>query len=75
MIELINFLGQYLCFFILHICGNGSFPKPLSEKEEHEYLVRSAKGDIEARNILVEHNQVGHGGIPLKIKVFFQTGI
>ena len=24
---------------------------------------------------LVEHNQVGHGGIPLKIKVFFQTGI
>ena len=56
MIELINFLGQYLCFFILHICGNGSFPKPLSEKEEHEYLVRSAKGDIEARNILVEHN-------------------
>lgn len=56
MIELINFLGQYLCFFILHICGNGSFPKPLSEKEEHEYLVRSTKGDIEARNILVEHN-------------------
>ncbi|MCQ2513732.1 MAG: RNA polymerase sporulation sigma factor SigK [Ruminococcus sp.] len=56
MLELIGFLGQYLCFFILHVCGSGSFPKPLSEKKEHEYLERSAKGDIEARNILVEHN-------------------
>ena len=56
MTELLAFLGQYICFFILHVCGGGSFPKPLTEKQEREYLERSAKGDIEARNKLVEHN-------------------
>lgn len=34
----------------------GSFPKPLSAKEEQEYLIRSAAGDMEARNILIERN-------------------
>ena len=48
MLEFINFLGQYIFTFILHICGNGKFPKPLSEEKE--------KGDIKARNILVEHH-------------------
>ncbi len=56
MFELLGFLGQYICFFILHVCGGGSFPKPLSEKKEREYLEKSANGDIEARNKLVEHN-------------------
>lgn len=36
--------------------ASGSFPKPLSEKEEQYYLERSAQGDLEARNILVERN-------------------
>lgn len=56
MFELLSFLGQYICFFILHVCGNGTFPKPLSAKEEAEYLKRSSQGDLEARNKLVEHN-------------------
>ena len=56
MFELITFLGQYICFFLLHVCGNGSFPKPLSTKEEREYLEKFSKGDIDARNKLVEHN-------------------
>lgn len=56
MFDILGFLGQYICFFILHVCGGGSFPKPLSDKEEREYLIRSANGDIEARNKLVEHN-------------------
>lgn len=56
MFELLGFLGQYICFFFLHICGNGSFPKPLSAKEEKEYLIKSSEGDINARNKLVEHN-------------------
>ncbi|MCD8026241.1 MAG: RNA polymerase sporulation sigma factor SigK [Clostridiales bacterium] len=43
-------------FFILHVCGDGTFPKPLTEKQEREYLIRSAKGDMTARNKLVEHN-------------------
>ena len=36
--------------------SSGSFPKPLSAKEEQLYLERSAAGDLEARNILIEHN-------------------
>ena len=56
MLEFINFLGQYIFTFILHICGNGKFPKPLSEDKEKEYLLKSKDGDIKARNILVEHN-------------------
>lgn len=56
MFELISFLGQYICFFLLHVCGNGSFPKPLSTKQEKEYLEKASKGDLQARNILVEHN-------------------
>ena len=44
-------------FLSLHLAGNpGSFPKPLSAGEEQEYLARSAAGDLEARNALVEHN-------------------
>ncbi len=54
--ELLAFLGQYVCFFILHVCGSGSFPKPLSQKEESYYLEKFKNGDIEARNKLVEHN-------------------
>ena len=34
----------------------GSFPKPLTEEEERHYLELSAKGDIEARNVLIERN-------------------
>ncbi len=42
-------------YFVLRI-SSGSFPKPLSEKEESEYLQRFANGDIQARNLLIEHN-------------------
>ena len=34
----------------------GSFPKPLTPKEEAHYLALSAQGDLEARNILIERN-------------------
>ena len=56
MLELISLLGQYVCFFILHVCGAGQFPRPLSEKKEREYLHRLRNGDQSARNVLVEHN-------------------
>lgn len=36
--------------------STGSFPKPLSPQEEQYYLERSAQGDMEARNILIERN-------------------
>ena len=56
MFDLLALLGQYVCFFVLHVCGSGSFPKPLSERKEREYLLRMKNGDQNARNILVEHN-------------------
>ena len=36
--------------------SSGSFPKPLTQKEESYYLERAAQGDLEARNILIERN-------------------
>lgn len=36
--------------------NTGSFPKPLTEEEEHVYLERAKQGDLEARNILIERN-------------------
>ena len=34
----------------------GSFPKPLTAQEERYYLELAAKGDLAARNVLVERN-------------------
>lgn len=42
--------------FSLRLSGGGSFPKPLSAAEEREWLDRYAKGDPEARNVLIERN-------------------
>ena len=36
--------------------SSGSFPRPLTAKEEAYYLEKAAQGDMEARNILVERN-------------------
>lgn len=44
-------------FWSLHLAGgSGSFPKPLRAEEERAYLERSAQGDLDARNVLVERN-------------------
>ena len=40
----------------LRLSGSGSFPKPLSAAEERMWLERYAQGDLEARNVLIEHN-------------------
>lgn len=36
--------------------STGSFPKTLTEQEEQHYLELAAKGDLQARNILIERN-------------------
>ena len=36
--------------------STGSFPKPLTREEETYYLDLAAKGDLEARNVLIERN-------------------
>lgn len=56
MFEFLSFLSQYVYFLVLHVCGNGTFPRPLSAKEEREYLIKASEGDKAARNKLVEHN-------------------
>ena len=33
-----------------------TFKKPLSPEEEKDYLARYKEGDMEARNLLIEHN-------------------
>ena len=44
-------------FFSLRLSdGGGSFPRPLNAEEEKRYLERYAAGDMEARNVLIEHN-------------------
>ena len=45
-------------FLSLHLSGSaGSFPKPLPPEKERECLERCAAGDLEARNLLVEHKK------------------
>lgn len=39
-----------------YIQGGSLFPEPLSAEEEKNYLMQMAKGDDEARNILIERN-------------------
>ena len=67
------YLMMNAVFFTLRLSGgSGSFPKPLKAEEERIYLERCAAGDLEARNILVEHNLrlVAH----IVKKYYAQTG-
>lgn len=45
-----------LIFWVLHVTGAGSFPRPLTAEEEKDCLERLQKGDQTARNELIEHN-------------------
>lgn len=48
---LMNFVGVFL-----RVSGQNSFPPPLSAEKEREYFERAKKGDLKAREILIEHN-------------------
>ena len=56
MIETAFWLLMNSLLLMLRIMPGDSFPKPLSRGEEEEYLDRWERGDVEARNKLVEHN-------------------
>lgn len=56
MFEFLSFISEYLFAFILHICHSETFPKPLSRKQEEEYLALLKQGDKNAKNKLIEHN-------------------
>ena len=49
-------LLKNLIIFSSYMTEKSSFPKPLSKEKEQEYLLLSAKGDKEAKEILVKHN-------------------
>jgi len=57
MISAAVYLLTHAMLFSLHLSGNaGSFPRPLSAKEEDQYVRQMLSGSMEARNILVERN-------------------
>lgn len=45
-----------LIFFVLHVTGSGSFPRPLTAAEEKDCLERMKHGDESAKAELIEHN-------------------
>ena len=53
--SLYNFM-QKVMLFTAYINTNGSFPHPLSAKEEEEYFLAYKNGDQKAKDILVQHN-------------------
>ena len=53
---ILSFLSSYALVFVLHVMGAGTFPKPLSPKQEQEQLRLLKEGDRAARNTLIEHN-------------------
>ncbi len=56
MLETAFILLMNSLLLMLRIAPGDSFPKPLSREEESFYLQRWMHGDVESRNILVEHN-------------------
>lgn len=51
---LAKYFSKYNQFFF--VGSTDALPPPLEEKEEIDYLIKAQKGDIEARNVLIEHN-------------------
>ncbi len=56
MFELLMKIASSLFYFALHITNPNSFPPALSDKKESELIERMEKGDVAAKNKLIEHN-------------------
>lgn len=58
MLSVLTLLLMQGSIFTLRMnpASTGSFPRPLKASQERELLARSAEGDLEARNKLIEHN-------------------
>lgn len=71
MFKLLLELASNIFYFALHVTGAGAFPPPLSAAREAELLEKSRSGDIDARNLLIEHNLrlVAH-----IVKKYYATG-
>lgn len=53
---IVDIISKGFLFFALHIKNSGSFPPALTAKEEKECIKRFKNGDLQAKNILIEHN-------------------
>lgn len=47
---------QQVYLLLSYISNLNSFPKPLTAEEEKDYIDRYKNGDMEARDVLIEHN-------------------
>ena len=56
MFSMLLELLSNLFFSILHVTSAGTFPKPLTAKEEEDCLARLKLGDPNARSLLIERN-------------------
>ena len=55
----LKLLSAWFSEFLLfcgYVCGNNTFPPPLSQKDEIKYLEKLESGDSTARKILIERN-------------------
>jgi RNA polymerase sporulation-specific sigma factor len=55
LLSFLAFLFHELATFTAYVTNN-SFPKPLEQEEEEEYLKKMRQGDSRARRILIERN-------------------
>ena len=56
IIESFMLFLKKIMFFSSYINNTSSFPKPLTQKEEYEYLLKYENGDEKAKEILIHHN-------------------
>ena len=57
MINLIlEIISRGFLFFALHFGKENSFPPALNSKDEKIYFEKFKQGDIDAKNIIIEHN-------------------
>jgi len=56
MLDVLFQFFKEIFFFAAYINNTNSFPEPLTPEQEKDCLARSAKGDEEARSMLIEHN-------------------
>lgn len=56
MLELLVRLFEQIMFLTGFVGGSAAFPKALSPDDEKKYLALYSEGDMNAKNILIEHN-------------------
>lgn len=56
LLTLSAILAKPVILLVSYVSSNTSFPKPLTNEEENQYLALYEQGDEEAKNILVERN-------------------